>query len=183
LFETNTRVTAVEGRVDDLDTRIGDVAGVAQNAVAYDDTDKARISLAGAEGTAITNVAAGDLTEDSTDAVNGGQLFETNTRVTQVEGRVDDLDTRIGDVAGVAQNAVAYDDTDKTRISLAGAEGTAITNVAAGDLTEDSTDAVNGGQLFETNTRVTAVEGRVDDLDTRIGDVAGVAQNAVAYDD
>ncbi|MEN5193139.1 hypothetical protein ABE503_17150, partial [Luteimonas sp. TWI414] len=84
LFETNTRVTAVEGRVDDLDTRIGDVAGVAQNAVAYDDTDKARISLAGAEGTAITNVAAGDLTEDSTDAVNGGQLFETNTRVTQV---------------------------------------------------------------------------------------------------
>ncbi|MEN5361661.1 hypothetical protein, partial [Luteimonas sp. TWI382] len=86
----------------------------------------------------------------------------------------------IGDVAGVAQNAVAYDDTDKARISLAGAEGTAITNVAAGDLTEDSTDAVNGGQLFETNTRVTAVEGRVDDLDTRIGDVAGVAQNAVA---
>ncbi|WP_337243465.1 ESPR-type extended signal peptide-containing protein [Luteimonas sp. gir] len=183
LFETNTRVTAVEGRVDDLGTRIGDVAGVAQNAVAYDDADKARISLAGADGTVITNVAAGDLTEDSTDAVNGSQLFETNTRVTQVEGRVDDLDTRIGDVAGVAQNAVAYDDADKARISLAGADGTVITNVAAGELTEDSTDAVNGSQLFETNTRVTAVEGRVDDLDTRIGDVAGVAQNAVAYDD
>ncbi|MEN5351823.1 ESPR-type extended signal peptide-containing protein, partial [Luteimonas sp. TWI165] len=105
-----------------LDAVADGLGELSANAVAYDDTDKARISLAGAEGTAITNVAAGDLTEDSTDAVNGGQLFETNTRVTAVEGRVDDLDTRIGDVAGVAQNAVAYDDTDKARISLAGAE-------------------------------------------------------------
>ncbi|WP_255492548.1 ESPR-type extended signal peptide-containing protein, partial [Luteimonas sp. RC10] len=166
-----------------LEAVAGGLGELSANAVVYDAADKARLSLAGADGTVITNVAAGDLSEASTDAVNGGQLFETNTRVTQVEGRVDDLDTRIGDVAGIAQNAVAYDDADKTRISLAGADGTVITNVAAGDLSEDSTDAVNGGQLFETNTRVTAVEGRVDDLDTRIGDVAGIAQNAVAYDD
>jgi autotransporter adhesin len=148
LFETNERVTAVEGRVDDLDGRVGDVEAIATNAVVYDDADKGTITLAGADGTVITNVAAGELSEDSTDAVNGSQLFETNERVAVVEGRVDDLDTRIGDIEDVAGNAVQYDDSSKDSVTFGGADGTRLGNVAAGAVTTDSMDAINGGQLY-----------------------------------
>lgn len=133
-----------KSQLDAVSNGLGELSA---NAVVYDDADKSRMTLAGAEGTVVTNVAAGEIGEDSTDAVNGSQLFETNTRVTAVEGRVDDLDARLGDVAGVAANAVAYDDADKARISLAGAEGTVLSNLAAGTVAADSMDAVNGAQL------------------------------------
>ncbi len=53
-------------------------------------------------------------------------------------------------------NAVLYDDDDKTTVTLAGTNGTRITNVAKGDISEKSTDAVNGSQLYATNQKVDA---------------------------
>ncbi|SNU94995.1 PAS domain S-box protein [Megamonas hypermegale] len=55
-------------------------------------------------------------------------------------------------------NAVLYDNEGKTSVTLGGTghEAVKLTNVAAGALTETSTDAVNGSQLFETNTKVDA---------------------------
>ncbi|WP_311515813.1 ESPR-type extended signal peptide-containing protein, partial [uncultured Megasphaera sp.] len=53
--------------------------------------------------------------------------------------------------------AVTYDDEQKKQITLgSGTEGTTITHVKAGALSKTSTDAVNGSQLFATNTNVTA---------------------------
>ena len=53
-------------------------------------------------------------------------------------------------------NAVLYDDDDKTTVTLAGTSGTRITNVAKGDISEKSTEAVNGSQLYATNQKVDA---------------------------
>ena len=53
-------------------------------------------------------------------------------------------------------NAVLYDDDDKTTVTLAGTNGTRITNVAKGDISEKSTEAVNGSQLYATNQKVDA---------------------------
>nr|WP_323126535.1 YadA-like family protein [Acinetobacter haemolyticus] len=51
--------------------------------------------------------------------------------------------------------AVKYDDAAvKDKVTLAGAGGTTLTNVKAGDVSATSTDAVNGSQLFTTNQKV-----------------------------
>ncbi|MGT0195175.1 YadA-like family protein [Burkholderia pyrrocinia] len=123
-------------------------------AVTYDDATKAGVTLGNA-GTpvAIHNVAAGDLSATSTDAVNGSQLFATNTRVGSLEDSLQNGGV-IDPVTGQSL-AVVYDDATKAGVTLGNA-GTpvAIHNVAAGDLSATSTDAVNGSQLFATNQSV-----------------------------
>ncbi|MFT4132322.1 beta strand repeat-containing protein, partial [Labrys sp. (in: a-proteobacteria)] len=85
-----------------------------------------------AGGKKITNVANGDVTATSTDAVNGSQLFAV--------------------VGNATANAVQYDDATKTKITLGGAgatQPTQITNLANGAVAAGSTDAVNGSQLYD----------------------------------
>src|SRR5690606_19259594 len=85
-----------------------------------------------AGGMRITNVAAGIA---DTDAVNVSQLKD-------VQQGVDDLGDR----------AVKYDGNTgdpKTTITLEGAGGTTITNLADGSIAAGSTDAVNGGQIHD----------------------------------
>ena len=94
----------------------------------------------------ITNVAAGTA---STDAVNVGQLTVVSNNVTKLDSF-----------------AVKYDtNTDGTpnyeQITLGGAAATKptlLTNLASGKLTDDSTDAVNGSQLYATNKNVEALQ-------------------------
>ena len=86
----------------------------------------------------ITNVANGT---GANDAVNVSQLQA---------------------VASTANNSVQYDNADKASVTLGGAastdggvtDGTTITNVHQGAVTSNSTDAVNGSQLYATNQNV-----------------------------
>ncbi|WP_146157036.1 YadA-like family protein [Halomonas urumqiensis] len=138
------------------------------------------VGSTGAERT-ITHVAAGRLSPNSTDAVNGSQLHATNQAVNAVEGRIDGVEGDVsqlgdrvtlveGDVANLGDNvdalndqAVKYDtnedgSVDYETITLAGDAGTTITNVADGDISENSVDAVNGGQLWDLQDQVTNIE-------------------------
>lgn len=77
----------------------------------------------------VTNLSDGTVDATSTDAVTGKQLYNLDN------------------------SSVKYDTNgtkvDKTKITLAGgATGTTITNVKAGTISENSTDAVNGAQLY-----------------------------------
>ena len=55
----------------------------------------------------------------------------------------------------VGENAVRYNE-NKSTVALAGTKGTTITNVADGDVSEGSKEAVNGSQLYATNQKVDA---------------------------
>jgi hypothetical protein len=268
---TNTKDAVNKGQLDALAAQ---QAASDNAAVKYDDAAvKDKVTLAGASGTTLTNVKAGDVSATSTDAVNGSQLFTTNqkvdqnttniatntaniatnTRISTLKGGfnlqtngtnvgaikagdtvdigvVDPLDTNLtatktnnnvafalsknlnltsvttgntvinnagvtadkvtvgnvvidkttNQISGVeagtntkdavnkgqldalaAQQAasdnaaVKYDDAAvKDKVTLAGASGTTLTNVKAGDVSATSTDAVNGSQLFTTNQKV-----------------------------
>ncbi|WP_151691084.1 beta strand repeat-containing protein, partial [Acinetobacter junii] len=269
---TNTKDAVNKGQLDALAAQ---QAASDNAAVKYDDAAvKDKVTLAGASGTTLTNVKAGDVSATSTDAVNGSQLFTTNQKVDQNTtniakntgdiatntsdittlkggfnlqtngtnvgaikagdtvdiGVVDPLDTNLtatktnnnvafalsknlnltsvttgntvinnagvtadkvtvgnvvidkttNQISGVeagtntkdavnkgqldalaAQQAasdnaaVKYDDAAvKDKVTLAGASGTTLTNVKAGDVSATSTDAVNGSQLFTTNQKV-----------------------------
>lgn len=91
----------------------------------------------------VVNVGAGT---SSTDAVNYGQLQAAGLKV---------------DTSGSATNSfVAYDDTTKGTVTLGGdTKGTKLANVAAGDVSASSTDAVNGAQLYKSAASMAAALG------------------------
>lgn len=93
------------------------------------------VNIAGTGGNRrLTGLAAGNIAAGSTDAVTGDQVFNLDTRVTNIENKVD---SNLG-------NVVQYDDATKNSLTLGGANGTQIKNVADG---VDDTDAVNVRQL------------------------------------
>ncbi|WP_412668072.1 YadA-like family protein [Burkholderia orbicola] len=112
-------------------------------AVTYDDATKTAVTLGdGATPVAIHNVADGVLAADSKDAVNGSQLFATNTRVGDLEdslGKGGVIDPVTGESL-----AVVYDSNVKDTVTLAGTNGTTLSNVKAGVA---DMDAVNVSQL------------------------------------
>ena len=148
------------------------IAAAVGDTVTYDSAAHTAITLDGVGGTTITGLAAGTLDATSTDAVNGSQLFATNQNVTANADDIDAIDTRVtaneGDIAALQDTSVMYTDATQTAIALGGAGGTTISNVADGELSATSTEAVNGSQLFATNQAVDALDGRVTQNETDI---------------
>src|SRR5699024_3453139 len=87
----------------------------------------------------ITNVAAGDLSATSTDAVNGSQLKATKDDVAANTTNISNLTDAID---GLNDDALLWNGT-----AFSAAHGTnatsKITNVAAGEVSSSSTDAIN----------------------------------------
>ncbi|MCP3707521.1 YadA-like family protein [Paraburkholderia sp. CNPSo 3274] len=115
------------------------------------------VGSAGKERT-VTNVAAGQLTASSTDAVNGSELFATNQQVTRnttdisnLQGNVTTINGQITNITGQLADAVMYDSSAHDSVTLGGVDSTtpvALHNVAAGEVSATSFDAVNGSQLY-----------------------------------
>ncbi|NIJ69958.1 ESPR-type extended signal peptide-containing protein [Xanthomonas sp. 60] len=250
--------SAEQGIRDDM----GVISDTLDGAVVYDGADKSAVTFGGTSGTVLKNVAAGDVSATSTEAVNGSQLHATNEQVAQnasdivtVDGRVTTVDGRVtqlvGDLnagsvglvrqdattraisvagatdgtsvsftgtagdrvlSGVANGtaahdavnvsqlesteqgirddmgligdaidgAVVYDGADKSAVTFGGTSGTVLKNVAAGDVSATSTEAVNGSQLHATNQQVaqnasdiSTVDGRVTTVDGRVTQLVG----------
>ncbi|EDA8780950.1 trimeric autotransporter adhesin SadA [Salmonella enterica] len=167
LFETNekvdqnttdiaantTNITQNSTAIENLNTSVSDIntsiTGLTDNALLWDEDIGAFSANHGGSISKITNVAAGELSEDSTDAVNGSQLYETNQKVDQNTSAIADINTSI---TNLGTDALSWDDEEGAFSASHGTSGTnKITNVAAGEIASDSTDAVNGSQLYETN--------------------------------
>jgi autotransporter adhesin len=195
-----------------------DSSGTATNAlVAYDNTTEGKVTLGGASGTTLTNLAAGAVSASSTDAVNGAQLYTTNQNVvqnaaaiaqntsdistnasniaqntsdiTQNTSAIGTLNTQVGTINGEMADVVKYDTSAHDAMTLAGIAGTRITNVAAGELSASSSDAVNGSQLYATNQSVAqntaAISQNSSDIVTinsQIASLGGGVAGAVVYD-
>ena len=231
----------------------------------------------------VSGVAAGDISDTSTDAVNGSQLKATNDRVSQVEGDITNIKSDITDIKGDVKNLgdrvtkveqeagkhtkvvngsnVTVEETDQDgqktykvglnkdlllgditgkNVSISGTNGTIettgyiatkdkiyadkgakladiditgdtisngqssvkldkegtvtingkvsvnqdgkVSGVAAGDISEKSTDAINGSQLFETKQQVTQNAQSISKLGNRINKVgAGAAALAALH--
>ena len=103
-------------------------------------------------------------TIDGTLGVTGAANFQDKVTVAK--------DLSVGGNATVAGDVTAdsYKVGDKTYIDGNGinANDQVIRNVGKGDISEGSTDAVSGGQLYETNTRVSGLETRMGTVETRV---------------
>jgi autotransporter adhesin len=142
----------------------GQITALSNLAVLYDSSLKNSITLGGVGGTTIGNLAPGTLGVTSMEAVNGSQLFATNTNVTTNTTAIANLIVNIGNGGiGTVQYSNPGTPTvpnggvptnDLTLVGLAAAP-VALHNVAPGVVAAGSTDAVNGGQLFAVQGQIT----------------------------
>ncbi len=108
----------------------------------------------GTEATSkITNVTAGNLTAGSTDAVNGSQLKTTNDNVTTNTTNIATNTTNITNltdaVNGLGDDSLLWNKAAGAFSAAHGTEATSkITNLLAGKISSNSTDAINGSQLY-----------------------------------
>ncbi|HGB9287315.1 TPA: YadA-like family protein [Escherichia coli] len=109
----------------------------------------------GTEATSkITNVKDGDLTAGSTDAVNGSQLKTTNDAVaantTNIATNTTNITNLTDAVDSLGDDSLLWNATAGAFSAKHGTNGTdsKITNLLAGTVSSDSTDAINGSQLY-----------------------------------
>ena len=239
---TQDRVYADKGaKLADIDVTGNKISNGASSIVLDGSNVKVNDKVTIDQNGKISGVARG---EADTDAVNYGQLKETNDRVTaneqaiknnaeaikKNEGAISDLNTRVDKVENIAKQhttvkagdnnikvsevtteegrkeyTVALDKNitvdsvtaGDTTISDKGLEikdgpsvtkdginagNKKVTNVAAGEISATSKDAVNGSQLYATNQEVANNTNRINQLGSRVNKVgAGAAALAALH--
>ena len=147
--------------------------------------------------TKITNIADGTISADSKDAVNGSQLHQTNTNVTNLTDKVNkgmnfadkdgnttnmqlgdtfkitntdnNLTTKVSDgqVSIDLASEIKVDKVTTGNVSISkdgvDAGGKKVIHVADGDISQNSTDAVNGSQLHQTNQNIKNLGDKVEE--------------------
>ncbi|WP_273759001.1 hypothetical protein, partial [Bartonella sp. AU55XJBT] len=202
----------IDENIKTVNARIKDVSeGVAQDSLLWSSTEGAFVAQHGEKdskaNSKITSLANGDITQASTDAINGGQLYSMNETLAKYFGgetkyeegkwtaptftlKSYNADGTEGDLqqhhnvteafAGIDKNltnvvknfnekvnnikesvqgdALLWSDSDKAFVAQHGSGDTKVNSkikyLANGTIAANSTDAVNGSQLFETNKAV-----------------------------
>lgn len=179
-------LTALDGAVIRSDARIESVEdkyrALFQESTGPRANGVNQLALAGASGMVLTNVANGRVAAGSRDAVNGDQLHAAQE---QIDRNRSDLDL-LWDERGRKDSVAAS--INSGPIDFGGAR---LTGLSAGDISSiESSDAVNGGQLFRSNERISDLEGGAKYLSiggggeraaARAGDIAiALGDSAVA---
>lgn len=146
---------ALDGAVISAGRRAGKVED--QLSSIFQDSPSARadgmnqIALSGVNGMVLTNLADGRVAPGSRDAVTGSQLYAAEQKISQNRN---DLEAMRKEREMGQQTMRGLDASGP--IDFGGAR---LTGVAEAKLSADSSDVVRGSQLYETNSRVLAMEG------------------------
>ena len=190
-----TNITNIAANTTSINSLNTSVDALEQDAMLWNGT--AFNAAHGTETTStITNVKAGTLSDDSTDAVNGSQLKATNdnvaTNTTNIASNTANIATNTANINTLntsidtlEQDAILWNGT-----AYSAAHGTetasTITNVKAGTLSENSTDAVNGAQLNATNanvaTNTTNIATNTASINTLNTSIDALEQDALLWD-
>ncbi|MBA8234840.1 YadA-like family protein [Escherichia fergusonii] len=174
-----TNTTNITNLTDAVDS-LGD------DSLLWSDAAKAFSAAHGTLKTAskITNVANGDILANSSDAINGSQLYSlADSFTTYLGGGADISDTgaltgptytigstkyyNVGDALNAINSsfstslgdALLWDATAKKFSAMHDGKASVITNVSDGAISENSSDAVNGSQLYDTSKYIADVLG------------------------
>ena len=176
-----TSVTTGNTTIDNSGLTIKNDGDTTKNIV----INSSKVSLGGNK---ITNVGDGAISSGSKDAINGGTLYNEvrptagkyvrfdNTTAQNLTSLDSQIQSHEAQLTNMDNRSVKYDmstdgkSVDKTKITLAGEDGTTIANVKDGSVANGSNEAVNGGQLFtEQEARKAAdeaINNKIGTLDT-----------------
>ena len=130
------------------------------------------VNFAGTDGArTLTGVQAGAVAADSTDAINGAQLFATNANVTALGGRMDTAETHITGLDGRLTTAEGGITTLNGDVAALGDRVT----TTEGDITSINTNITSlQGDLTSLDNRTTANEGNITAIQ---GDINSLTTN------
>ncbi len=158
LKTTNDNVTTNTTNIATNTTNITNltdaVNGLGDDSLLWNKTAGAFSAAHGTEATSkITNVTAGNLTAGSTDAVNGSQLKTTNdnvtTNTTNIATNTTNITNLTDSVGDLKDDSLLWNKAAGAFSAAHGTEATSkITNLLAGKISSNSTDAINGSQLY-----------------------------------
>ena len=192
-----TNITNLTGEVAGNTTSITNltdtVTNLGEDALKWDDASGAFTAAHGTNATnKITNVTAGELSDTSTDAVNGSQLKTTNdnvaTNTTNIATNTTNITNLTNAVDSLGDDSLLWNKAAGAFSAAHGTDATSkITNVTAGDLTAGSTDAVNGSQLKTTNdnvaTNTTNIATNTTNITNLTDTVNNLGEDALKWDD
>ncbi|EPU3562967.1 YadA-like family protein [Escherichia coli] len=169
----------VAGNTTNITNLTDTVTDLSEDALKWDDAAGAFTAAHGTNATnKITNVTAGELSDTSTDAVNGSQLKTTNDNVATNTTNITNLTDM---VTNLGEDALKWDDAAGAFTAAHGTNAAnKITNVTAGELSDTSTDAVNGSQLKTTNDNVATNTTNITNLTDTVTDLS---EDALKWDD
>ena len=142
-----TNTTNIATNTTNITNLTDAVNGLGDDSLLWNKTAGAFSAAHGTDATSkITNVKAGDLTAGSTDAVNGSQLKTTNDNVSTNTTNITNLTDAVN---GLGDDSLLWNKTAGAFSAAHGTEATSkITNLLAGKISSNSTDAINGSQLY-----------------------------------
>ncbi|WP_370579355.1 ESPR-type extended signal peptide-containing protein [Snodgrassella alvi] len=205
-LDTDLAISDTNTKLDTLTTSISTgLSRITRNALLFNETAGKYQEDSNKTPQKISNAEAGDISENSDDAITGGQLYTTNTKLINlsssisagwntlseqrssistsassslstlsgiINGKLESLSTvTTNSLQTLSNNLQVLSSSASTAISnlqestiLYGADGMyhatrdnlaqKITGVAPADLSQNSMDMVNGGQLYTTNSRI-----------------------------
>ncbi|HBC1215944.1 TPA: YadA-like family protein [Escherichia coli] len=192
-----TNITNLTGEVAGNTTSITNltdtVTNLGEDALKWDDASGAFTAAHGTNATnKITNVTAGELSDTSTDAVNGSQLKTTNdnvaTNTTNIATNTTNITNLTDAVDSLGDDSLLWNKAAGAFSAAHGTDATSkITNVTAGELSDTSTDAVNGSQLKTTNdnvaTNTTNIATNTTNITNLTDTVNNLGEDALKWDD
>ena len=178
------RVTANETAIGNLNTRVDGVEALAKKHTKVEGSSNITVENTAEDGEA-ANYKVELKPEINVNTVNANSVT-TGQTVMNNDGLKVGKDVSVSATAVTAgQTSISNDGVkvgDKTYVSDKGlnANDQKVTNVAAGELSANSKDAVNGGQLFDTNRRLNNLGSRVNKVGA--GAAALAALNPMDFD-
>lgn len=176
--ETNTGSTDTsQGTTESASTRTGNTVTV---------STETKATSFGADGNKTADVKPGETLSINGDKKNISTSVNGKSIQVKLNDEIDVTKVTAGTVS-VGNTTITTDGLtikDGPSITKTGIDGgkQKVTNVAAGDLSEKSTDAVNGSQLFATNQQVVQNAQSISKLGNRINKVgAGAAALAALH--
>ncbi|WP_180297314.1 YadA family autotransporter adhesin, partial [Snodgrassella alvi] len=128
----------------------------------------------------IVNLADGSLEPDSHEAVNGGQLRIVKDDLLSLSSSTSTgLSSLASMMANTSTNALQWNSNIGAYDAARNGDAKRITNVAAGTLGENSTDAINGHQLWEVRNDLNSLSTTVNNLPTG-GNISQDALNSLS---
>ncbi|MDF7675967.1 YadA-like family protein [Neisseriaceae bacterium ESL0693] len=193
--------TCYVGIKDDIFDKINQDTNINSNAISdlnnhLSDTDKNVINNSNAISDMNGHLSNTDKNvTNNSNAINdlNNHLNNTDKNVTNNSNAISDINSHLNEsdktladhsnaINDLHNGAVLYDGSDKDQVTFnPGGDNVTLTNVANGQVISNSKDAINGGQLWQTNQHVNANSNAISDLNNHMSDTdKNVAGNSNA---
>lgn len=190
-----TKTDGQQGTIDELKQKTAEISHADGGGTKISDVTIKAGNIIGTGNSAITGLTKVETDSIKTDSINGKSLTGTNVATEKNVKDVADavkaetdarkkadiaLEGKITknseNIATLDKRSVKYDTDVKDTITLDGAGGTTITQLKEANLSDSSTDAVTGKQLYKTNVELAAETKARTDKDTELE--KGIAKNS-----